>query len=92
MDNKQYFRDSICYVHHNPIHHFGLEHFHDWGFSSYNMFMQQQQYPETYGLNFETVMSVFGGQQGFLDYHEDYRLTKRFWLMENLVQESLKRC
>jgi putative transposase len=90
VGNRQYFCDLTCYIHHNPIHHFGLDGYYDWGFSSYNMFTLPQLYDETYGLNYDTSMSVFDGIQGFMKYHYQYRLNKGYLDIENMVQQSLK--
>ena len=79
-----YFRDLICYIHHNPIHHFGYEEFHDWAFSSFNSFTHENQL--TF-LNTEIPLNRFGGKEGLKAYHKKYKEQKRFTVIEEEVQE-----
>ena len=85
--DREYFRDVICYIHHNPIHHFGVDNYSDWSFSSYNFFQHELK---ELSLKTDTVLSVFNQSGGFYEYHEAYRRQKRFWNIENRVREMLK--
>ncbi len=83
VTNRSYFMDLVCYIHHNPIHHFGLEHYSDWGFSSYNLFSQSD---EGLFLDKKTVFMVFDEVGGFEAYHIEYQLNKRYLVIDEDVR------
>jgi putative transposase len=88
VKDRDYFRDLICYIHHNPIHHFGVENYSEWLFSSYNLYHQPE---EGLFLDKETVFKVFEPVGGFDAYHTYYQLNKRFWIIDEEVQMSFKK-
>jgi putative transposase len=83
VSDRTYFRDLICYIHHNPIHHFGYAHYCEWGFSSYNLFFQPE---EGLFLDKETVFKVFDKAGGFEEYHTNYKLNKQYFIIDQAVQ------
>jgi hypothetical protein len=85
VSDRTYFRDLICYIHHNPIHHFGYAHYCEWGFSSYNLFSQPE---EGLFLDKETVFKVFDKAGGFEEYHTFYKLNKQYIVIDQTVQTA----
>ena len=57
----------VRYIHANPVHHGFVKNISDWTFSSYNDFLGQ---PPTW-LQCSAVLSVFGGNEKFLKFHEE---------------------
>ena len=87
IDNKQYFKDAICYTHHNPIHHFNADGYADWAFSSYNMFIKGEHYETLFGLCSDTVIRAFGDLDNFKIYHEEYRQQKKYVAFEAEIKK-----
>jgi putative transposase len=85
VNDRTYFRDLVCYIHHNPIHHFGYAHYCEWGFSSYNLFFQPE---EGLFLDKETVFKVFDKAGGFEQYHTLYKLNKQYIIIDQTVQTA----
>jgi putative transposase len=84
VSNIDYFKDLICYIHHNPIHHFDASSYSEWAFSSYNYFMFNDQ--KTF-INTEAILNRFGGKEGFDIYHQDYKAKKKYTTIEEKVQK-----
>ena len=87
IDNKQYFKDVICYTHHNPIHHFNADGYADWAFSSYNIYVKNDLVESQYGLCTDTALSVFGGLDNLKTYHEQYRQQKKYISFEEEIKK-----
>ena len=71
--------DTVCYVHHNPIHH-NLSPFYDaWRYSSYSSFLSNQ--PTL--LSRKEGLALFDGlgltAKAFLYYHDEYRKEWNSW-------------
>jgi putative transposase len=82
VHDRSYLMELICYIHHNPIHHFGVENYSDWAYSSYNDYAFDF---ENDILQKENILSVFGGLEGFKIYHAEYKAKKQFLTIEDLV-------
>jgi putative transposase len=88
VSDRTYFRDLVCYIHHNPIHHFGYDHYCEWAFSSYNLFFQPN---EGLFLDKETVFKVFDKAGGFEAYHINYQLNKRYIIIDEAVRIAFEK-
>ncbi len=86
VDNRTYLKDMICYVHHNPIHHFGVANYSDWKFSSYNSYAFKI---ENQLLDKEIILELFGGLEEFKVYHEAYKENKRFSEIEKAMLDEM---
>jgi putative transposase len=87
VTNNTYFLDLICYIHHNPIHHFDSQNYSDWFYSSYNHFINPTE------LDFiekGIAINRFGGFQKCKDHHEEYKKRKRHVPYEETVQEIFR--
>jgi putative transposase len=82
VENRAYLKELICYVHHNPIHHFSVENYSDWIFSSYNFYAFEM---ENELIDKTTILNLFGNLEDFLSYHKEYQEKKRFIDIENEV-------
>ncbi len=58
VDNRVYLKDLICYIHHNPIHHFNVEKYSEWFYSSYNSYTLEL---ENELLQKKAIIQLFGG-------------------------------
>jgi len=65
VDNDYYLRYLVYYINHNPTKHEIVDDFRTYEFSSYKILLSTK---ET-GLNRETVLSLFGGKNEFIDFH-----------------------
>ena len=68
IDSDDYFRNTINYIHFNPIHHGFVENLLDWKFSSYESFFSQK----TSHLKKEEVFKYFDGKEHFYAFHQEY--------------------
>lgn len=64
LENEEYLRNLILYVHLNPKHHLDLK-FEDYKFSSYQSFLSQKETK----LKREEVLNMFGGIENFIFCH-----------------------
>lgn len=87
VKTPQYFCDLICYIHHNPIHHFGYEDYKDWAYSSYKSFLTSS---DDNCVKKDVVINRFGGVEWFGKYHSEYKLRKRYVPYEETVQEIFR--
>jgi REP element-mobilizing transposase RayT len=77
IDNDVKLLNTLCYVHHNPIHH-DMSPFYDfWQYSSYNTYLSDKSTL----LARQNGLALFGDKMGavkdFLHYHELYKKEKR---------------
>ncbi len=82
VDSRSYLMELICYIHHNPIHHFGVENYSDWAYSSYNDYAFEF---ENELLQKKNILALFGSVEGFKTYHAEYKRKKQFSNIEDLV-------
>ena len=61
-----YLANLIFYIHYNPQKHKFVKDFRDWNWSSYPALIGSGETK----LKREKVLSLFGGQKGFLDFHQ----------------------
>jgi hypothetical protein len=82
VENRPYLKELICYIHHNPVHHFNVENYSDWTFSSYNFYAFEV---ENELIDQKTILNLFENLKEFLSYHKEYQEKKRFIDIENEV-------
>jgi putative transposase len=91
--DEGYFRNLICYIHHNPIHHFKRDSYEDYRFSSYNVYKQyalltekeaEQELIQQEAYNY--VINLFNNKKDFKDFHETYRMEKRHLAIQAAVE------
>ncbi|MEY4903472.1 MAG: hypothetical protein RLZZ292_1287 [Bacteroidota bacterium] len=88
VENRTYLKDLVCYIHHNPIHHFGVASYSDWHYSSYNSYTYEL---ENELLKKDTIVTLFGSLEAFKEYHRVYKENKQFKEMEQIVMEYEKK-
>lgn len=69
VENDQYLNNLIYYIHHNPVHHLFCKDLSDWEFSSYRSLSSSKPT----GIEREEVLSLFGRQKDFLNFHRQSR-------------------
>jgi REP element-mobilizing transposase RayT len=67
VDNKEYFRSLVLYIHQNPVHHGFCEHPMDYGWSSYLTCISIKETK----LKRQEVMGWFNGAGDFKYYHDN---------------------
>jgi putative transposase len=87
VDNEAYFRDLICYIHHNAIHHFDLATYDAWRHTSYHDFFKTN---DSFLMK-ETVYNRFKPVNGFEAYHQHYKNVKQYVSYEEDVQKMFER-
>ncbi len=63
-----YFKGCTAYIHRNPKHHFGIEEWRQWEWSSFKRILLK----EATHLCKERTLEIFGGLLGFISYHDNY--------------------
>ena len=86
VENRDYLRELICYIHHNPIHHFQVEYYSDWMFSSYNFYSLSL---DNEILSKDNIITLFGSLETFLQYHEEYKVQKNYLKIEQIIENYL---
>jgi hypothetical protein len=96
--DKGYHRNLICYINHNPIHHFGYETYEDYNGSSYNTILHYSLLADFETINsvitpqaYCEVMELFGDKQGFRQYHKVYKTEKAYRVIEAEMQAILEK-
>ncbi|MEN9610550.1 MAG: hypothetical protein RLZZ628_1364 [Bacteroidota bacterium] len=87
VNNCEYFRDLICYIHHNPIHHFEMYDYDTWAHTSYHDFLNLKntiQEPEPF-LRSDIVLRQFKNE--FNEYHQNYKAKKKYLSYQAKIQE-----
>jgi putative transposase len=80
------FKNLICYIHHNPIHHFGADSYLDWAYSSYATYL----FPFNEGESFiDTVppLNRFQSLDNFKLFHELYKTKRAFLEIDKVVSD-----
>lgn len=70
IDNDEYIKNCITYIHLNPIHHGFVDDFRDYKHSSYKSYFSEKNT----SLYREYVINLFGGLSNFKFYHEQKQL------------------
>ncbi len=70
IDNKIYFQNVICYVHHNAVHHGFCEYFGEWFYSSYKTLVLNDL---PVFLKRDLVLNSFGGIDAFIEMHKNWK-------------------
>jgi hypothetical protein len=70
VEENDYLRFLICYIHRNPIHHGLVKSYGDWEFSSFNSILSGK---DTI-VNSEQAISAFGSGEKFLAYHLTFQV------------------
>ena len=75
VDNPEYFKNLIVYIHTNPVHHGFVEDFRDYPWSSYGTVLSLQ--PTR--LQRESVIGWFSGKGEFINKHNEELNTALFY-------------
>lgn len=71
--------NTLCYIHHNPIHHDISPFYEVWKYSSFNTYLSDKNT----SLARREGLALFGGDgidiKAFLHYHEAYQMDKLRW-------------
>jgi putative transposase len=69
INNDHYFSRVMGYIHVNPIKHGFVKSYHDWEFSSYHLYLNDEErfIFKDEGLHW------FGGQEEFIRFHETFK-------------------
>ncbi len=70
--------EKICYIHHNPIHHGFHSVYHDWKYSSYDVYLSHQP---TF-LARQNGLQLFGvgaQRRRFTSYHQTFKQNWKKW-------------
>jgi REP element-mobilizing transposase RayT len=80
VDNKDYFRRLVHYIHHNPVKHGFVEDIIEWGWSSYLTIISVKPTK----LHRETVLGCFDSAANFKAYHQQTLNSEDIhdWLLE----------
>ncbi len=73
VNDINYLRNLIVYIHRNPVEAHLVNNLHDWKFSSYRAFTSN----EPFTVRKEAVIEAFGGESNFINCHESY--PSRVW-------------
>lgn len=68
VDNPDYFRKLVTYIHCNPVHHGFVDRLGDWGFSSYSDYLGTA----APFLSSRAVLKCFGGKVKFMHAHRSF--------------------
>ncbi len=68
---------TLCYIHHNPIHHNYTKEYNEWQYSSYHDYIANDESPypwlvKTTALNWLSE-DVSKQKAAFIDFHEEYK-------------------
>jgi putative transposase len=69
IDDENYLRQAIYYVHNNPVQHGITEHITSWPWSSYNLY--DNQHATNGWLMQDIVASLFGNMDVFRGFHRE---------------------
>ncbi len=72
------FKQLLQYIHHNPIHHFYSKSYDDYPYTSFHDFSSGKYSV----IDKDTVLSWFGGSDGFVQQHAEYARRKRNLYLE----------
>jgi len=67
ITNHDYFNNLICYIHQNPQHHGFAKDFREWPFSSYHVYLANQ---ETF-VNRKIILEYFRNSIGYKESHTE---------------------
>jgi hypothetical protein len=93
VDNRTYLKNLICYLNFNPLHHFDYEGCETYSYSSFPRYLQYASLSPKEAMReiitptaYQTILTVFGGFENFLKYHEDYKQRKDQQLIETRMK------
>jgi len=66
IDNEEYLKHLVYYIHHNPIHHGFADNYNDYPWTSYSLYVENKQ---TF-LDKETVIEWFDDLENFIFFHQ----------------------
>jgi putative transposase len=66
VNSNDYFRNTVLYIHKNPVHHKFAKKIEDWKHSSYKTFLSDKKTK----LEREYVLKAFGGLDNFIKLHQ----------------------
>jgi REP element-mobilizing transposase RayT len=74
ITDENHFLNTLRYIHQNPIHHGFVDDLETWNYTSYPAFLN----PNKKGFYKERVLYILQGLQGFIDFHQNYRLDEDY--------------
>ena len=69
VEEEDYLRTLVCYIHRNPIHHGYCDNYKDWKYSSFSAFQPGKKTK----VSTKQVMEYFYSYSDFLEFHDDNR-------------------
>ena len=66
IENKAYFLNAVIYTHRNPVHHAFCDRYTDWSYTSFCEIKERNSQM----IEVEKLLRMFGGQESFIDLHE----------------------
>ena len=70
VPDRTYFKNLICYIHHNPVKHGFCAHYQEWLFSSYNTLIMED---EPTFLERQSLFKAFDGRATFIRDHDNWK-------------------
>ena len=66
IKNKAYFMNAVIYTHRNPVHHAFCDRYTDWSYTSFCEIKERNSQI----IEVDKLLRMFGGQESFIDLHE----------------------
>ena len=66
IENKAYFMNAVIYTHRNPVHHAFCDRYTDWSYTSFCEIKERNSQI----IEVDKLLRMFGGQESFIDLHE----------------------
>ena len=66
IENKDYFLNAVIYTHRNPVHHAFCDRYTDWSYTSFCEIKERNSQI----IEVDKLLRMFGGQESFIDLHE----------------------
>lgn len=79
IEDENYVKNLLIYIHLNPVHHGFLEDFTQYKYSSYQSYLSDKKT----NLHRDYILNLFGGKENFIFTHKN----KNLIILENLTLE-----
>ena len=66
IEDKAYFMNAVIYTHRNPVHHAFCDRYTDWSYTSFCEIKERNSQI----IEVDKLLRMFGGQESFIDLHE----------------------
>ncbi|MCB0704526.1 MAG: hypothetical protein KDC34_04425, partial [Saprospiraceae bacterium] len=67
VEDENYFRNLICYIHTNPLKHYGMEDYQEYPWSSFQPMLNRDVFIP---LEYAEIDSLFGSEASFFEAHQ----------------------